>query len=402
MAVFEYKALGPDGKPLKGEISSETLKAAKSALKARNVFLQEIRLKESLSKPYAFLTSKKIKNRDITVFTRLLATLIKAGIPLVEALDSISQQTSDKSLAQLTADIRDQVNEGKAFYLALKKHSSVFDVTYVSLCQAGEAGGSLDETLSRLADLREKQEKTLRKISGALIYPGILFFSCIAIMVFLFTNVVPQITDLLEDESQIPWITQVTMGFSAFLSGYWISLLVFSFIAVSLFFKWKRTPKGKLAWDYFVLKLPVIGRLLRTSDISLFSKTLAALMSGGVPVLRAMDIVRDVVRNDHIKLALQTAKRHIKEGESIASPLERSGQFPPVVIQMIRVGEKSGRLEDMLDQVSEAHDRQAESEIEALTAVLNPIMIIFMAGMVAFVVFSVLLPMMSSFEGLEG
>ena len=401
MAVFEYKGLDELGKSIKGQVEAESLKAAKSQLKTQNIFLQEIRPRQSESQGYHFITQKKVRTKDATVFTRLLATLLKANIPLVEALDAISRQTPDKYFAGVISDIRDQVNEGKAFYLSLKKYPGIFDVTFIALCQAGETSGNLDEILHRLAILKEKQEKTKRKVGAAMIYPGILFVSTLAIMIFLFTNVVPQITDLLEDKSQIPWITRVTIHFSGFLSNYWLSLVIFGTVGFLGFLKWKRTKGGKRLWDFFILKVPIIGRLLRVSDISLFSKTLSTLLSGGVPVLRAMDIVKNVVRNDHIKMALQAARKNIKEGESIATPLSRSHQFPPVVIQMIRVGEKSGRLEALLDQVSDSYDRQVEAEIEALTSILNPLMIIFMACMVAFIVFSVLMPMMGSFEGLE-
>lgn len=402
MAVFEYRGLDQSGKSIKGHWEAESLKAAKSQLKAKNIFLQEIKSKqvESSAKSYSFITQKRVKTKDATIFIRLLATLLKANVPLVEALDSVSRQTPDKYFAGIISDIKDQVNQGSAFYLSLKKYPKIFDLTFISLCQAGEASGNLDEILLRLALLKENQEKTKRKVGTAMIYPAILLISSLAIMIFLFTNVVPQITDLLEDTSQIPWITRVTISFSGFLTNYWLSMLVFSILSLLVFFKWKKTKRGKLIWDFFILKIPVIGRLFRVSDISLFSKTLSTLMNGGVPVLQAMDIVKDVVRNDHIKMALQAARKNIKEGESIATPLSRSHQFPPVVIQMIRVGEKSGRLESMLDQVADSYDRQVEAEIEALTSILNPVMIILMAGIVAFIVFSTLLPMMEGFEGI--
>ena len=173
---------------------------------------------------------------------------------MVEALDAISRQTPDKYFAGVISDIKDQVNEGKAFYLSLKKYPRIFDLTFVSLCQAGEASGNLDEILLRLAMLKENQEKTKRKVGAAMIYPGILFVSSIAIMIFLFTNVVPQITDLLEDENQIPWITQLTISFSSFLSSYWLSLLIFGTLGFLFFLKWKKTKGGKLIWDFFVFK----------------------------------------------------------------------------------------------------------------------------------------------------
>ena len=398
MAVFEYRGLDETGKAVKGRIEADSLKTAKTRLHAQSVFLQDIKSRTAAPAKYSLQT--RVKTKDIVVFIRLLATLLKAGIPLTEALESIARQTPDSRFAAVISDLKEQVNQGAAFWQALNKHSAIFDLTFISLCRAGEASGSLDEILFRLAALKEKQEKTKRKVGTAMIYPGILFVSSMGIMIFLFTNVVPQITDLLDDAGQIPWITRVTLQISGFLTGYWISLLVFAALASFLFLKWKKTKRGKLMWDFFVLKIPVTGRLLRVSDISLFSKTLSTLMSGGVPVLQAMDIVGNTVRNEHIKNALKAARQNIKEGESVAAPLARSRQFPPTVIQMIQTGEKSGRLETLLDQIADSYDRQMETEIEALTAVLNPLMIILMAGMVAFIVFSTLLPMMEGFEGI--
>ena len=398
MAVFEYRGLDGAGKAVKGRIEADSLKTAKTRLHARSVFLQDIKSRAAAPAKYSLQT--RVKTKDIVVFIRLLATLLKAGIPLTEALGSIARQTPDSRFAAVISDLREQVNQGAAFWQALNKHSEIFDLTFISLCRAGEASGSLDEILFRLAALKEKQEKTKRKVGTAMIYPGILFVSSTGIMIFLFTNVVPQITDLLDDAGQIPWITRFTLQISGFLTGYWISLSVFAFLSSLLFLKWKKTKRGKLMWDFFVLKIPVIGRLLRVSDISLFSKTLSTLMTGGVPVLQAMDIVGNTVRNEHIKNALKAARQNIKEGESVATPLARSRQFPPTVIQMIQTGEKSGRLETLLDQIADSYDRQMETEIEALTAVLNPLMIILMACMVAFIVFSTLLPMMEGFEGI--
>ena len=274
MAVFEYKGLDKTGKSVKGQMEAESMKAVKSQLKAQNIFLQEVKSRQSESQKYNFITQKKVKTKDLTVFTRLLATLSKANIPLVEALDAISRQTPDRYFSSVISDIKDQVNEGKAFYLSLKKYPRIFNITFISLCQAGEASGNLDEILLRLAILKEKQEKTKHKVRTAMIYPGILFIATMAITIFLFTNVVPQITDLLEDKSQIPWSTHVALQFSNFLLNYWLSVVIFGVVGFLFFLKWKKTKRGKRMWDFFILKIPVIGRLLRVSDISLFFQNL--------------------------------------------------------------------------------------------------------------------------------
>ena len=330
-----------------------------------------------------------------------MASLLKADIPLVEALSAIARQTPDPFFSNCISDVRDQVNEGTAFHTALGNYPKIFDSAFISLCEAGEAGGKLDLILLRLADLMERRAGIAGKMRMALIYPGVLFFFTLLIVLGLFTYVIPKVIDLFENQEDIPWMTALTLRISDFLINYWASLLTGSFIFFFLFTRWKKSPGGKRIWDRFTLNVPVFGRLLRAEDISLFSRTLSTLLYGGVPILQSLDIIRNVVHNEHIKEAVQTARDNIKEGESITAPLDRSGQFPPVVIQMIRIGEKSGELESMLEQVGESYDNQIETEVGALTSILEPVMIIIMGAVIAFVVFSIMIPMLSTFDTLE-
>lgn len=401
MAVFEYKSLNQEGKTIKGRIEAESLRAAKNQLKEQGLFLQEIMSASQIKKTTHPLIQRGVKVKNLALFTRLLASLLKANIPLVEALSAIAKQTPDPFFSNSISDIRDQVNEGTAFHNALRSYPKIFDSAFTSLCEAGEASGKLDQILLRLADLMERRASLSGKIRMALIYPGILFSFTLLIVVGLFTYVIPKVIELFEDQENIPWMTAFTMGVSDFLLNYWASLLIGSVIFLLLFARWKHTPGGKRVWDRLILKIPILGRLLKASDISLFSRTLSTLLYGGVPVLQALDIVKNAVRNEHIKEAIQTARDNIKEGESITAPLNRSGQFPPVVIQMIRIGEKSGELENMLEQVGESYDNQINTEVNALTSILEPIMIIIMGGVIAFVVFSIMIPMLGAFDTLE-
>ena len=401
MAVFEYKSLNQEGKSVKGRIEADSLRAAKSQLKLQGLFLQEITSASQSKKTTQPLIQKGVKIKNLALFTRLLASLLKANIPLVEALSAIAKQTPDPFFSNSISDIRDQVNEGIAFHNALKSYPRIFDSAFTSLCEAGEASGTLDQILIRLADLMERRSKLSGKIRMALIYPGILFSFTLLIVVGLFTYVVPQVIEMFEDQENIPWMTAFTMKISDFLINYWASFIIGSVIFFLLFVRWKRTSGGKRVWDRLTLKIPVLGRLLKASDISIFSRTLSTLLYGGVPVLQALDIVKKAVRNEHIKEAVQTARDNIKEGESITAPLNRSGQFPPVVIQMIRIGEKSGELEIMLEQIGESYDNQIDTEVNALTSILEPIMIIIMGCVIAFVVFSVMVPMLEVFDSLE-
>ena len=292
------------------------------------------------------------------------------------------------------------MNEGKPFHLALKESPLIFDMIYVSLCESGEASGTLDEILEQIAELMEKRASIKGKVLNALFYPGILFTIAIAVMIVLCVYVIPNMMDLFESAEELPLITKMTLALSHFLINYWVALIVTATAGAYFFFKWKKTKRGKRAWDVFVLSVPIFSRLIRAADIAMFSKILSVLLKGGVPVLKSMDIVKNVLSNELIKEAIEKARDNVKEGESLVDPLSRSGQFPPVVLQMIRVGEKTGNLEDLLEQVSKSYDRQVEMEISAFTSLLGPFMILLMAGIVILVLMSALLPMLSSFDAL--
>ena len=402
MPVFEYKGLDKSGRLLRGSIDSENLRKAKVELKQQGLFLQEIQIKtHKASKQSPLFQTKKINTKELAVFTRLLSSLLRAGVPLVEALDSIANQTPNAFFASCVANLKDQVNEGKAFHLALKDYPIIFDTIYVSLCESGEASGTLDDVLEQIAVLMEKRSAIRNKVLMALFYPGVLLTIAVSVMIVLCVFVIPNLMDLFEDVEKLPWMTQITLAFSNFLIDYWLALIFGGLSFLFFFLKWKKTSSGKKTWDRFVLSLPVFGRLIRAADIAMFSKTLCTLLKGGVPVLKSLDIVKNVVGNSHIKMAIEKARENIKEGETIVEPLERSGEFPPVVLQMIRVGEKTGELENMLEQISLSYDRQVEVEVSALTALLGPVMILLMALIVVFILMSALLPMLGSFDVLE-
>jgi len=400
MPNFEYKALNRSGIFSKGVLEADNLKLAKENLKQQGLFLQEIKAQKQLSKEKVFFRLKKVKTKELAVFTRLLSSLLKSGVPLVEALDSITKQTPNPYFKDTLSHLKNQVNEGKPFHLALKESPMIFDVIYVSLCESGEASGTLDNILQQIAELMEKRASIKSKVLNALFYPLILFTIAIAVMIVLCVYVIPNMMDLFENTEELPLITKMTLALSQFLINYWVALIVTTIAGSYFFLKWKTTKRGKRAWDSFVLSVPVFSRLIRAADIAMFSKILSVLLKGGVPVLKSMDIVKNVLSNDLIKEAIENARDNVKEGESLVEPLTRSGQFPPVVLQMIRVGEKTGNLEDLLEQVSQSYDRQVEMEITAFTSLLGPFMILLMAGVVTLVLMSALLPMLSSFDAL--
>ena len=401
MPVFEYKGLDQSGRHLKGSLDAESLREAKEELKKQGIFLQDLKARaQGSSGKSRIFSKKKTQTKDLAVFTRMLSTLLKSNVPLVEALEAIAGQTAEPYFAGVIVHIKEQVNEGKPFYISLREYPAVFDNIFVSLCESGETAGNLDDILEKLAELMEKRSEIAGKVASAMIYPGILFVITIGVMAVICSYVIPSVVELFESKEELPWMTRFTIGLSDFLINYWLSLLAGLAAFGYLFLKWKKSQRGKYVWDRLLLSVPVAGRLIRAADISIFSRTLSALLRGGVPVLRSLDIVKNIVRNEMIKRAIATAKENIKEGESIVAPLRRSGQFPPVALQMIRIGEKTGELENMLERINQAYERQVEMEIGAFTSLLGPVMLIFMAALIGFIIVSIMLPMLGSFGDL--
>ncbi len=407
MPVFNYKGVNAAGKAVRGSLDAEGQRALKDALRAKGIFATEVWEGEKKADSLAakevdfsrLLT--RVKIQDVTVLTRLLATLLRAGIPLVEALSALVDQEENPKLRDALDDIRQKVREGTAFYLALKDHPAIFDDLYVNMVRAGESSGKLDVVLERLTEFLDAQVKLRSKIVGALVYPIIMAVVGTLIMIFLFTFVIPQVTQLFADQDRaLPFITQVLLFVSSLFTDWWFILFPTLIGSAAAFYFWRKSEKGRPAWDRFVLKVPVFGSLVRMVAISRFSKTLATLLASGVPLLTAMDIVKHILGNAVLVEVVSTATTSIREGDSIAATLKRSGHFPPIVTHMIAVGERAGQLEDMLDNVAESYSQQVDLKIQALTTLLEPLMIVVMGGGVAFVVFAIMLPIVQLNEGI--
>jgi len=399
--IYEYQGLDQQGRSKKGVVDAENSKAARAKLKKEGIFVTQIqdqvRAKAEKNKKNASsgVSQKKVPISDLALMTRQLATLIKANIPLVDALNAVSEQVDNPHLAVALADIKNMVNEGAALNRALAKYPGIFDSIYISMCEAGELSGSLDVILMRLAEFKEAQDALRSKVKGALTYPIIMLAVTFGLLTFLFIFVIPKIVVIFDNfpELQLPTITQITIGISDLFIGYWY-LIFGSLIGGILFFlQWKKTPEGKKKWDSISLKLPLFGEMNRMVAVSRFTRTLSTLLSGGVPMLTAMQIVRGVVDNEIIAEAIDEARSNISEGESIAGPLKKSGQFPPIVIHMISIGEKTGELENMLMRVSDAFEFQVKNKIETLTGLLGPMVLVIMGGVIGIIVFAVLVPM---------
>jgi general secretion pathway protein F len=396
MPIFEYKGLSQAGKNIKGTLDADSIRTARAKLKKDGIFVVELRdkTKHAQKKKKGFISSESVKVEDLAAMTRQLATLLRANIPLVEALAATADQVEIPALKDAVGDIKNMVNEGSAFYKGLAKYPRIFTHIYVTMCEAGEMSGTLDVILIRLAEFTEAQNELNSKVRSAMLYPIIMFVFVMVMLGVLFVFVIPKMQTIFESaELKLPWYTEVVIGLSGFLVNYWFLIIAGVAGAVVLFKNWRNSPSGSAQWDQISLRLPISGPLARMIAVSRFTRTLSTLLTGGVPMLQAMDIVKNVVGNSVLAEAIENARNNISEGESVAGPLKKSGQFPPIVIHMINIGEKTGELENMLTQVSDSYDFQLKTQIQGLTALLEPLMIIMMGLVIGIIVFSIMIPM---------
>jgi general secretion pathway protein F len=403
MAIYEYQGVGSNGRVVKGIVDAESPKAARAKLRKQDLFItQLVEEKEVAGKGISLRREVdfrqifgRVKSQEVSVFTRQLATLLNAGLPLVEALNAIIDQLENVRLKKIVTQVREKVNEGSSLADGLKGSPNIFSDLYVNMVRAGESSGALDIVLVRLSDFLEDQVKLRQKVTATLVYPIFMVIFMGLIVFFLMTFVLPKVTEVFANMGQaVPIYTRIMIGLSHFFQKFWWLLIA---LWVGLYFGFRRAlhvPKFRRRWDVFRIRAPIFGKISRKIAISRFTRTLSTLLSSGIPVLISMDIVKNVVENTVLSEAIDAAKNSISEGSSIAEPLRRSGLFPPIVTHMITVGEKSGELESMLVKVSEAYDNEVEATVSGLTALLEPVLILMMGGIVFFIMISVLLPIL--------
>lgn len=403
MPLYEYKGVGDSGKATKGTIEADSPKTARLRLKQKGIYTTDISERkgdlaganEKLGKKVVRFGSGKVKGKNLTLMVRQMATLIRARIPLDEALGALVEQTEDNKLKSIMSQIRESVNEGKSLADSMKMFPQAFSPLFVSMIRVGEASGNLDLVLVRLADFTEAQQELRNKVVGAMAYPLFISIAGVGITVFLFAFAVPKITEVFEGSKMpLPMLTQVMIAISGIVSNYWLLMLLF---AVGTFFAlqfWLSTAKGKDWWDRISLKIPLFGKLKRMIAVSRFARTMSTMIGSGVQLLDAIDIVKDIVDNSVLRRAIVKSRESISEGQTIAGPLKASGEFPPILTHMIAVGEKTGELEEMLNVVSDAYDSQVETSINSMTRLLEPLMILIMGGIIGLVALSIFLPML--------
>jgi general secretion pathway protein F len=403
MAIYEYKGLDRAGKPVKGMIESDTLKGARGRLKKNGVYVTEISEKSSkkegsssgASSGGGFSLFGRITINDIALFTRQLASLIRANITVVESLTALIEQTENSKLKVVLSLVRQDVNEGSSLAKALSKHTKVFNNVYINMVEAGESSGTLPLVLLRLADFQEGQVRLKNKVSSALMYPVLMMIVATLLIVGIFTFVMPKLAKIFVAMNKpLPIQTKIMLAISDFMVNYWYLPPPVILISAWMFNRYINTKAGRRWWDSFLLRAPIFGKLIRMLAVARFSNSMSTLLAGGVPILTAMNIVKNIVGNTLIMEAINQAKDNVTEGQSIADPLKRSQQFPPLVIHMISIGEKTGELPQMLQNVASTFEEQVTAKIEGLTSLLEPLMIVAMGIVVAIIVISIFVPLL--------
>ena len=398
MPLFKYIELNGTGQKKRGTIDAASIAEARRTLRTAKVHLLEIKsvqkdVHRQLGEGSRTISFRRIKQRDVAAATRQLATLLHAGIPLVPALSALVEQLSTQPLAKVFAPIRDRVNEGMPLAKAMAEYPAVFSEVFVSMIRAGEAAGTLENVLLRLAEIAERRANLANKVKAAMAYPAFMAIVGVSVIAFIFTYVVPSITKLfLEMNRQLPWPTVMLIRVSNFIQNYfWLLIIMLIVIIVAPVF-WSRTKKGRRAWDRIKLKLPLFGNLNRKIAISRFSRTLAVLLASGLSIVETLELSRKVIGNTVISDVVDQAGNAISHGAGIAESFRRSGVFPPIVIHMISAGEKSGGIEEGLTNVADAFDNDVEVTVKALTSLLEPAMIVLLGIIVGFIVLAILMP----------
>ncbi|MBA3013703.1 MAG: type II secretion system protein GspF [Desulfobulbaceae bacterium] len=397
MPVFEYTALNAAGKPVQGIVDAPSTSMARDLLRTQKLFPVSIKgtAAHQESRPLFALRDfmSRVSSDELNITTRQLATLLGAGLPLVSSLDALLKQANNPVLKKSLAQIKDAVNEGSSLVQALSHHPRLFSKIYLSMVRAGEASGALDVVLDRLAAFGEHQELLKSRFKSAMVYPIFMAFVGSLVLFSLITFVVPNITKMFADMQQaLPWPTVILITASDFLRSYWPILSLVLIGSVFALAHYAATERGGWAWDTVSLRLPMIGAMQRLLAMARFSRTLGSLLRSGVPLLTALTIVRNIVNNRLIAEVIDTAASEVEQGKALSLALGASTLFPPMVIQMMSVGEHSGALEDMLDKVADSFERDINAKLATMTDMIEPVMILAMGTVVGFIVIAILLP----------
>ena len=399
MPIYEYQAIDTRGRNKKSRIDADTAREARDKLRHQNLRVTNMHRIDAVAKGGGkagrFRLQRKANIRDLAILTRQFSTLLASGVHLSEALNVLVEQIGDRRMEVVFRDLREKIVSGAGLADALSQHPAIFSDLYVNMVRAGEASGNLDDVLLSLANYLQKQASLRGKLAAALTYPAIMVIVGVGVVIFLMSFVVPRITEMLVKKGNVlPWATTTLMAISDVFKAYWLPGMLGFLGLIILFRMMAATEKGRLAYDTFLLKIPVLGGLLQRSAISRFTVTLSTLLKSGLPVLDSLNIVGKVVNNSLMSKTISEIADRIVEGADISTPLKKSKMFPPMVGYMIAVGEQSGELEEVLDRISETYEEEIDLAVQKLTAMIEPIIIVFLAVVVGFIIMAVLLPLL--------
>lgn len=392
MAKFSYKARNWEGKTVSGDIDGDSVDSVRQKLRERGFFVTSIKEK---AKEFTFI-QKKVKPAEVAIFARQFATMIGSGVALTRCLNILYEQIENPKFGEIIKKLRQDVEAGSTFSTSLEKHPQVFSNLFVNLVKAGEAGGILDEILERLANYLESSEQLKAKVKGALTYPVVVISIAMGVVVFLLTFVLPSFQSIFEGMGnvELPLPTQILLKTSNFMRAYFIYLSILLFVAIGMIRRFFSTKQGARIFDTNILKVPAMGLMLKKVAVARFTRTLGTLISSGVPILQALEVTAETAGNAVIADAVHKTRVSIKEGESIAEPLRQSQVFPPMVVQMIAVGEETGELDSMLAKIADFYDQEVNTAVKALTSVIEPVIIVFMGLVIGGIVMAIFLPML--------
>ncbi len=400
-STFVWKGKTAKGESLSGEYQATDRKAVGEHLRQRRIIISSIK-KKPKDIEISFLQKKGVGVKDLAVFTRQFATMVNAGLPLVQCLDILGRQLEKPHFKKIIQEVMSDVEGGTTLAEALGKHPDIFSDLYVHMIAAGEAGGILDIILSRLAVFLEKADALQRKVKGAMTYPVIVLTVAGGACIFMLMFVIPVFAKMFSDfGGELPGPTRFVMGLSDFIRGYWWALLAGSLISSFSYKSYRKTENGRFVTDKLAMKVPILGEVIQKSAVARFTRTLGTLISSGVPILQGLEITSRTAGNTVIQRAIEQTSEAISQGETIAGPLKESGVFPPMVTQMISIGESTGALDEMLSKIADFYDDEVDSAVDSMTAAIEPIMIVVMGGMVGTMLVAMYLPMfkMSSIVG---
>lgn len=394
--MFVYLAKDKKGKTIKGELAVENKAQALDVLRQRGLFVIKLTEKKE-SSGFSFSPRKKkdakVKLEELVLFSRQLATLVGSGITIVSALDALSLQVTEPGFKKALTDIRESVSTGLSLSKALGKYGNIFSPYFVNMVKAGESSGNLDTVLERVAEYLEKTSSLQKKIKSAMVYPVIVSIMAVLVTFVMLVTIVPVFEDMFRSfDAALPMPTQMLINVSDFVRSYFIFILIFVTGLVFVVRKISRTEAGHYKIDQIKLRVPIFGDLTRKVSISKITRTLGTLVDSGVPILTALDIVAKTAGNDVVEEAIGTVRASVQKGESIAGPMEKSGVFPPMVTRMVSVGEKSGKLDSILDKISDFYDDQVDSVVEGLTSIIEPVVIAFLGVVIGGIVIAMFLP----------